>query len=187
MAMSIRRFFHLILGVTVLLVAGITALAAPAGRASAQSTVLGSQAWISIMCKFSNVSDEPEDLEFFEDMYRDTYPGLGNYWGEVSYGHIDLDGSGAIGWLNLGQPISHYTGQSTTAAMQTALYNDCVGMADPSVDFDNVAGINLMFNGYIGMSFSDMITHRTVTLDGDTRTMPVNYFFPAVSVDNYSQ
>ena len=109
--------------------------------------VIGSQPWISIMCKFSDVSTEPENLAFFQGMYADTYPGLNHYWQEQSYGLIDLYGSGASGWYVLPHPEIYYNPDDTVGGTDLSkLANDCIGVADASVNFAPYAGINMMFN-----------------------------------------
>jgi len=58
-------------------------------------SVIGSQPWVSVMCKFSDVSAEPKGLTYFTNMYANSYPGLDHYWREVSYNKVNLAGSTA--------------------------------------------------------------------------------------------
>lgn len=109
--------------------------------------VTGSQPWISIMCKFSDVPDEPEDLAYFLGMYADTYPGLNHYWQEQSYGLINLYGSTASGWFVLPHPEIYYNPSETQGGADLdKLTSDCIGVADPYINFAPFAGINMMFN-----------------------------------------
>jgi hypothetical protein len=48
-------------------------------------SVIGPQPWISIMCKFADVPDEPRNQAYFQGMFSSTYPGLDHYWRELSY------------------------------------------------------------------------------------------------------
>ncbi|MEA3291108.1 MAG: hypothetical protein U9Q71_02185 [Pseudomonadota bacterium] len=120
---------------------------------SAQSdsaSIIGSQPWISIMCKFSDVADEPESWSYFHDMYFAFYPGLDHYWREVSYDKVDFLGSGAVGWYTLPRPRSYYVydmdGDKSEELDIARATLDCTSAADPDVYFLNYVGINLMFN-----------------------------------------
>ena len=128
---------------------------------SAQSTrgIAGSQPWVSVMCKFSDVATEPRDQTFFLEMF-DNAPGrLDHYWREVSYGIIDIVGSTAAGWVVLPHNQDHYIpvpgqgcldGDDTNDADLGALFTDCTAAADHLIDYSNggnpFVGINLMFN-----------------------------------------
>ncbi len=109
--------------------------------------VTGSQPWISIMCKFSDQADEPENLAYFIGMYANVYPGLNHYWREQSYNQINLDGSGAAGWFVLPYPESYYNPSDTQGGTdRSKLRDDCIGVADASINFAPYTGINMMFN-----------------------------------------
>ena len=107
--------------------------------------VIGPQPWISIMCKFSDLPDEPRNLAYFRGMYSSNYPGLDHYWREQSYNVANLQGSYAEGWFTLPYGRSHYlSGGSLNLG---AAAQDCTAAANPVVDFSPYIGINLMFNG----------------------------------------
>lgn len=136
--------------------------------------VSGSQPWISLLCKFADVADEPQDLAFFQGMYANQPGGLDHYWREVSYDTIDIVGSTAIDWVNL--PGSHTSyvptpGSGTTANLNQ-LFTDCTAAVDSIVDFSNggtpFAGINLMFNELLDCCAWG--GGRFATLDGITKT-----------------
>ncbi|NOZ95388.1 MAG: hypothetical protein GXP47_11730 [Acidobacteria bacterium] len=115
----------------------------------APATVSGSQPWVSVLCKFSDIADEPRDLAYFRNMFSSNYPGLDHYWREVSYNNIDVLGSGAHGWYTLPYPKSHYVDSSGNADLN-ALFTDCTLAADVEVYYPSFVGINLMFNSTIG-------------------------------------
>lgn len=115
--------------------------------------VFGSQPWVSILCKFADIPDEPRDLAFFQGMYANAFGGLDDYWRAQSYGNIDIVGSVAVDWVDLPQPQSFYAPDpgNGTGADKNALFDDCTAAADPFVDFSNggnggFSGINQMFN-----------------------------------------
>jgi hypothetical protein len=123
------------------------------GREAGRGGVVGSQPWVSILCKFSDIAAEPNDVNFFQGMYDNTFGALDDYWRKQSYGIIDIVGSVAVDWVDLPQPQSFYVpnpGNGFDANLDQ-LFDDCTDAADPFVDFSNggsggFAGINQMFN-----------------------------------------
>ena len=140
-----------------------------AGRSDAVAqAVLGETRWITIACRFSDIAAEQKPVTFFRDQYGEAIGELGHYWREVSYDKINLQGSDAVGWYALPNPRSHYVTTDPETEDETAnfnaLFNDCTAAADPDVDFTQVLGINLMFNGDLdGFAWGG---GRCVTLDG---------------------
>lgn len=113
----------------------------------------GSYPYVSLMCKFSDVPAEPEDLSYFQNMYANAWPGLDHYWRRQSYDMVDVVGSTAAGWFTLPHPQSYYTGLisgSNYSPMLNALYDDCTAAAAGSVNLSSYVGINLMFNDTFG-------------------------------------
>lgn len=117
------------------------------------NTVTGSQPWVSILCKFADIDDEPENRAFFQGMYGNTFGGLDDYWRKQSYQKIDIVGSIAIDWVDLPGNHTDYVPNpgSGTGADLSVLFDDCTAAADDLVDFSNdgtggFSGINQMFN-----------------------------------------
>ena len=132
------------------------------------AAVLGNTVWRTIACRFADIATEQKPLSFFQGQYGTGQGQLDHYWREVSHGKIHLTGSSAHGWYTLPHPRSHYvTGTGQGAANLSALFTDCVGVADPHVDFatnGGVQGINMMFNGDLdGYAWGGS---RCATLDG---------------------
>lgn len=117
--------------------------------------VTGSHPWVSLLCKFSDIPDEPQNLAFFQGMFGNEEGALDHYWREQSYDTIDIVGSTAIDWVDLPSPQSTYvpTPGSGTSANLNLVFDDCTAAADPFVDFSNggsgFSGINLMLNGLL--------------------------------------
>lgn len=156
-------------------VAAVRLLAEPEARA----TVSGSQPWVSVLCKFADIAEEPRDLAFFQNMYANTPGGLDHYWREVSYDKINIVGSVAIDWVTLPQTQSTYIpnpGENADADLNR-LFNDCTAAVDPFVDFSNggtpFAGINLMFNEVLDCCAWG--GGRFATLDGVTKVWRVTW------------
>jgi hypothetical protein len=118
------------------------------------TAVTGAQPWISVLCKFGDVFNEPQSLGYFQNMYASYFPGLDHYFRELSYNNITVSGSGAAGWFTLPYPRSYYVydfnGDGQTDFDTTKAAQDCTAVADPWVNYSYYAGINLMFNETIG-------------------------------------
>jgi M6 family metalloprotease-like protein len=106
--------------------------------------IYGPQPWVSILCKFADVENEPNDLEYFQGMYAPEYPGLNHYWQQQSYELANLEGSGAYGWFVLPHPRDYYLPGGNLDWEKAA--SECTAVADPYVVFKPYVGINLMFN-----------------------------------------
>ncbi len=139
---------------------------------SAPSVVSGAQPWVSVMCKFSDYSDEPKPLSYFQNMFGSTYPGLDHYWRKVSYDKINVVGSTAKGWFVLPYPRSHYVDGSGNADID-AMFADCTAVADSQIYYPSYVGINLMFNRDFGpFAWGGS---RWAQLDGTTRIWRVTW------------
>ena len=139
----------------------------PHAATPSKPEVTGSQPWITLLCKFSDIVTETKPVSYFTQMYTSTYPGLDHYWRELSYNLLNLQGSGSVShWYTLPQPQSYY--ELPGGSMDTGkLFQDCTAVADADVYFPNYAGINMMFNGYFPSSKGGS---GTATLDGVTRS-----------------
>ncbi|MCL7486899.1 MAG: hypothetical protein M8357_01830 [Desulfobulbaceae bacterium] len=149
-----------------LTVNGITALA-----------VSGSHPWVTIMCKFSDIANEPNDVAYFQGMYSDTQPGLNHYWKELSFNTADITGStvGGTGWYTLPETELHYNPTDTEKGTDlSALADDCVAAADADVDYSLYSGINMMFNSDFDNGWA-WGGSRTYTLDGVTKTWSITW------------
>lgn len=132
--------------------------------------VTGSQPWVSILCKYSDIAAEPRNLAYFQGMY-DNAPGrLDHYWREVSYDQIDIVGSTAVDWVNLPNPQSSYVSDpgSGTDADLNSIFNHCTAAVDHLVDFSLYVGINIMINDLLDCCAWG--GSRFTTLDGVTRS-----------------
>jgi hypothetical protein len=140
-------------------------------RTKAAKAVTGSRPWVSILCKFSDVSNEPQPLSYFQNMYASTYPGLDHYWREVSYDKANVSGSTAVAWVNLPHPVSHY--ETAGGGDLNAMVTDCTAAADAFVYFPDFVGINMMFNSTFGPYAWGGA--RYLTLDGARKRYSVTW------------
>jgi M6 family metalloprotease-like protein len=114
------------------------------GQQSGPDGVYGPQPWVSILCKFNDVEAEPDDLNFFKQMYSAQYPGLDHFWRQNSYELANLDGSDAFGWYVLPDDREAYLPGGHLDWGKAA--HDCTAAAEQDVYFPQFVGINLMFN-----------------------------------------
>ncbi len=114
------------------------------GEQAGPEGVFGSQPWVSILCKFKDDTDEPNDVNFFKKMYSSDYPGLDHFWRQNSYDLANLKGSNAFGWYVLPQNRDYYINNGHLDFEKAAV--DCTGVADADVYYPDYVGINLMFN-----------------------------------------
>ncbi|MCE2483961.1 MAG: hypothetical protein J4F42_00505, partial [Desulfurellaceae bacterium] len=117
-------------------------------QTTAQTAVTGSQVWVTILCRFGDATDvTPRPVSWYEELMGSSYPGLGHYWEEVSYGNIpDLSGSAVVGWYNLPRPRSYYVyinDSGAEAPKGDRAVKDCTAVADAEVFFPDFDGINL--------------------------------------------
>jgi len=102
-------------------------------------SISGSKPFITILCRFPEDTGEPTyPKEWFETMVSNTYPGMDDFWREVSYGAIDLIGSNVVGWYTLPKTRADYTIQT--------YWTECAALADPDVDFTQYFGVNVIID-----------------------------------------
>ena len=148
-------------------------------QAPSQEAVTGSQAWVTILCRFADAKDvTPHPVSHYEKLMGASYPALGHYWNEVSYGNIpDLRGSRVVCWYNLPQAQSYYRGAESYESGK--ILEDCTAAADADVFFPNFDGINLVFNRNFDSSVPFYGAARGggsfLTLDGQTRSWGVTW------------
>ncbi len=116
--------------------------------------VRGSQAWVTILCRFADATDvTPHPVSFYEKMTSASYPALGHYWNQVSYGNLpDLADSKVVGWYNLPRPQSYYRTEEQEDYDIEKIQKDCTAAADADVFFPDFDGFNLVFNRKVAPS-----------------------------------
>jgi len=146
--------------------------AEPVRPVAAANSVTGSQPWVTIACKFNDITSEPKDLAYFQAMLSDSPGRLDDYWRIVSHGKVNVAGSAAYGWFTLPHPRSYYVPSGGSADL-AKLFTDCTSVANPTVDFSAFIGINQMFNGDLdGFAWGG---NRSATLDGKSGLWSVTW------------
>ena len=141
---------------------------------AAPEAVTGAQPWVSIMCKFSDVSTEPKTLAFFQGMYASTYPGLDHFWRQISYDNVNVAGSNASGWYTLPHSLAYYQALAYPSPGLDQLFTDCTAAAAPYVNFAPFVGINMMFNAEYDPGYA-WGGNYWATLGGVTKTWRVTW------------
>ena len=159
-------------------------------QATSQAAVTGSQAWVTILCRFADYTHvTPHPVSFYEKITRASYPALGHYWNEVSDGNVpDLAGSMVVGWYNLPRPYSYYRTmlEDGRESLETdRAVRDCTAVADADVFFPDFDGINLAFNHSDYDTAASRGGSERLTLDGQTRFWGVTWMTPVGQPDQH--
>jgi hypothetical protein len=79
--------------------------------AVALDPVKGKTPWAIVLCKFSDVPDEPFTVKDAEIAFTEAGQGQGtmfDYWKDMSFGNVDLTGSKVFGWFDLPLTFDEY-------------------------------------------------------------------------------
>lgn len=147
-----------------LLLLWLSASLAIAPAAYANHTGVGNFPFVTLLCKYSDIADEPQSAEFVQRLFGDEYGGVNHYWKQASYGRSSLDGSQASGWFTMPYPRGYYFIAGEADVGQ--IINDCTAAADSSIDFSAFAGINIFTNGDWSGGSGGVGGNTFITLDG---------------------
>jgi hypothetical protein len=71
----------------------------------------GSAKWSFILCRFRDSGTPPNNAEYYRNMLlREGTGGVPDYWRDISYGNLNMNGSVVVGWFNM--PITLAQGQA---------------------------------------------------------------------------
>ena len=117
--------------------------------ADAASAMTGSKPWAVVLCQFSDsVGVQPHNVQWYQDFVTHSAPnhdGLWDFWHDVSYGKMDLNGSQVFGWNTLPNPVSYYKTLPASSDPRAMLWRDCADTAT-KVDFTKYYGVLAMLN-----------------------------------------
>ncbi|MFL5539722.1 MAG: putative Ig domain-containing protein [Longimicrobiaceae bacterium] len=139
---------------------------------SAAALQEGPQRYVLILCRFSDRAYvEPRPKSTYEQWMGSAYPGLDHYWRENSENRVSITAP-VVGPFVLPHPASAYI-TATGSADLGALFRDCTGAADPTVDFSQFSGVLLQFNSALdNFSWGGWWTRA---LDGPSRRWPATW------------
>jgi len=143
------------------------------GQLATRAAVLGSQPYASLACKFKDLNQTPQNMNYIDGLMGSTYPGLDHYWREISSGRIDLTGSVQLGWYRLPGTLDVYYDATYNVLDIYQLLADCVAEADGDLYLPDFAGINVMVNDSLGGKA--LGGSATLTVDGVVKTYGVTW------------
>lgn len=148
-------------------------LSAASGQAAAATPppdgLYGSQPLVTLLCRFSDLHEEPQSLDYFRSLMTDSPRSLDAYWRDASYGAVDLHGSEEYGWFELPHARSYYSKGRDKMPNLNRLAQDCASAAEEVVDYGHFTGLNLVFNDCLERPRGGTVTLR---LDGARRRIP---------------
>lgn len=153
--------------------------AAPHDNTVYGAPILGARPWINVLCKFADRPDEQREPSYFTALFASTRPGLDYYWKEQSAGQMNVAGSAVTRWFTLPRAYSAYVYDDGSGQLRPdthAMLEDCLGVADPEVDFSPYQGVNLVFNESFGCCAYG--GGRFMDLDGPLRLFGITWLPP---------
>jgi len=147
------------------------------------ASVEGPQRYVLILCRFSDRPDaDPRPKSTYQQWMGSAYPGLDHYWRENSEGRVGITTS-IVGPFVLPRPESAYVPPGESADLG-ALFRDCTGAADPTVDFSQFSGVLLQFNSPLdNFSWGGWWTRA---LDGPSRHWPATWMADWATLATYA-
>src|SRR5690606_20672941 len=118
--------------------------------------------FVTVLCRFPEDEAVPFTRAQIEEVHGTSYPGIRNYFAELSWNPQIMSGSRVTQWYTLPQPRSAYV--SIYGTDLGALARDCTTAAEQDVDFRDFFGINLQFSS--GLSRRPVPPFDTLSFGG---------------------
>lgn len=130
--------------------------------------------WLWVLCKFSDVADEPKTPAYYAGMGVNTKPGIDSFYQEASYGAIAVPAVDVAGnkWYTLPKPKASY-GTVSNNPEQELVASDCADQADPDVNFTSYYGINFVLNS--NLANPGVQNTFAMNRDGQNRTYQMTF------------
>ncbi len=93
----------------------------------------------NILCKFPDITVEPNTAAYVQSMFGTNFRGLDGFFQEMSYNAINLTGTESHGWYTMPHPRTYYSNISTQWG---ALLNDCASAAGSDINLSQFSSIN---------------------------------------------
>jgi hypothetical protein len=103
--------------------------------------ITGTKPWVVVLCNFTDDTSTPQTTAFYEDMF-DGAPngdGLKEYFDDVSYGTLKIDGTIVRNWKTLSMTRYQYSGLNRFHKIET-----CAQAHDADVNYKNFFGVFVM-------------------------------------------
>lgn len=125
----------------VVVLAALVAATIPASSGA----VSGTQPWVVVLCKFTDLSGEPHPPSFYDPEYEGTGASaldFVDYWADVSYGALSVSGTTVVSkWYSLGMTRYEWAGLNRFNKIRT-----CADTAAADVNYANFYGVVALFN-----------------------------------------
>jgi M6 family metalloprotease-like protein len=131
---------------------------------------VGTRPWATLLCKFNDLPAEPEPKSYFETKYLNQSGGLDHYFRQVSNNKLNIAGSKVFGWFTLPKKLTAYYTLNANGGKEPKwdlLLDDCLAVANPSVNLSGFSGIVVQTNGEYGAAGG---IFRDRTIDGVTKS-----------------
>jgi hypothetical protein len=122
--------------------------AVPSSASAAPPPISGTQPWMVVLCKFTDLSTEPVTYtpSYFAQMFAGTgYSGtldFRHWWREISYNNLNVDGTQVTPkWYSLGMTRYEWAGLNRFDKIRT-----CADTASADVDYSKFYGVIAIFN-----------------------------------------
>jgi hypothetical protein len=138
---------------------------------------LGARKYVTILARFADSTQvTPQPRSLYAGQMSDTWPGLGHYWKEQSYGQMSLTGSVVLDWVNLPHNKAHYTDPNDSLGFKWRLLTEeAAAVVDDRIDFRQFYGIIVITNEHIDGAQTPG-GGMPLTLDGETRFWGMSAF-----------
>lgn len=139
----------------------------------------GTQPFVNVLCKFSDVAAEPKDVAYFDALMGNGTGGLGDFFAQASYGNISLNGTVSAGpWAALPKTKAQYiAGSNPTDAELDTLARDCAATIPGTLNMNPFVGLNFMFNDLLG-GVAIGGTGTNLTINGVTKVWSSTWMPP---------
>ena len=121
--------------------------------------------YITIGCKFHGDSHEPSSMTTQNYQYKMSadFPGVNNFYKTISYGRTDLQLNDMAKWFELPKTKDQYSNENSSKGISMAydIMDDCMALADKSVDFSQYDGIITIPNRNYTYDFGAVATVGT--------------------------
>lgn len=124
--------------------------------------------WAVLLCKFSDVEDEPNSVDYYQNLFTTAGSGAGSvvdYWRDVSHGNLDLSGTRVFGWLPLNKKRTDYSGSGINQAGRQDLVTWAKSAAAANhIDLSEFYGVIMVTNVSVDLFGSprQLVVHAEV-------------------------
>lgn len=112
-------------------------------QSSGALPITGTKPWVVVLCNFTDDTSTPQTVAYYQQMFAGAPngDGLKEYFNDVSYGNLKIDGTVVRDWKTLSMTRYQYSGLNRFHKIET-----CAQAHDADVNFKNFFGVFVMTN-----------------------------------------